>query len=199
MNIVLIFERARELLFYPARAWEKIKGEKPGRDLIVYPLVLALVQPVAIMIGYWLIGLWIGSNGYVRMSFLNSFYSALVAYFLSLLGVAVMAFLIMVLANYFQVESDMPSAAKLAVYASTAPLLCGIFQLIPGIRILMILGLYGAYQLYTGIPKLLKAAHDKEPPFTFTSIIAGIILMLLINFLISQYIFGILYSDILTY
>ncbi len=199
MSITWIFERARDLLFYPLRTWEKIKIEPADRNLAIYPAVLAIVQPIAIVIGYSIIGLWIGSAGYFRMSYLNAFYSALVAYFLSLLGVAVMAFLNMVLANYFQVESDVPSSVKLAVYSSTAPLLCGIFQIIPGIRILMILGLYGAYHLYTGIPKLMKAAHDKEPPFIFSTIIAGIILMLLINFLISQYIFGILYSDILTY
>ena len=54
--------------------------------------------------------------------------------------------------------------------------------------------------MYTGIPRLMKAPHDKESPFIFSAIIGAIILMIVMNFLISQYIFGILvfrYPDLL--
>jgi len=199
IHYMLIFDRAREIILYPQKAWDKIKEEKNNRILITYPLILCLIQPIAVIIGYGIIGLWMGPAGYFRLSLVNAFFSALVAYFLSLLGIAVMGFLTLVLANYFHVEGDIFSAMKLSVYSATAPLLAGIFQIIPGLRILMILGLYGSYILYLGIPKLMKAPHDKEPPFTFSVIIGGIILILLINFLVSQYIFGIIYSDVLTY
>lgn len=194
-----IFDRAREIVLYPQKAWDKIKEEKDKRFLISYPLILCLIQPIAIIIGYWMIGLWMGPAGYIRLSFVNAFFSALVAYFLSLLGIGVTGFLIQVLANYFHVEGDIFSSMKLSIFSATAPLLAGIFQIIPGLRILMVLGLYGSYILYLGVPKLLKAPHDKEQPFTFSVIISGIIMILLINFLVSQYIFGIIYSDILTY
>ncbi len=196
---MLIIERARDLILYPQKTWEKIKEERDYKFLAAYPLVLSSVQALAVLIGYGIVGLWMGQVGYFRMSIINAFYSALVAYFLSVLGVVVGCFLILVLANYFSAEADILSAMKLAIYSSTAPLLAGIFQIIPGIRILMVLGLYGAYLLYLGIPKLIKAPYDKESPFIFSSIIAGIILILLINFLISQYINGIIYADILTY
>jgi len=194
-----IIDKAREIIFYPVKAWDKIRGEKDNKRLLIYPLVLSLVQPVAIIFGYGVVGLWMGHVGYFRLSIINAFFSALVAYFLSLLGIAVMGFLIQVLANYFSAEGDIVAAMKLSIYSSTAPLLAGVFQIIPGIRILMILGLYGAYIMHAGIPKMMKTSHEKEPPFTFAVVISGIIMMLLINFLISQYIFGILYSDILTY
>jgi len=167
--------------------------------LVTYPLILCFIQPIAIIIGYGIIGLSMGPAGYFRLSLVNAFFSALVAYFLSLLGIGVTGFLILVLANYFHVDGDIFSAMKLSVYSATAPLLAGIFQIIPGLRILMVLGLYGSYILYLGVPKLMKAPHDKEQPFTFSVIISGIIMILLINFLVSQYIFGIIYSEILTY
>ena len=140
-----IINRAHNLLLYPGKTWDEIRDEKSGPFLFLYPLVLSLVQPVAIVIGYSLIGLWIGQVGYFRLSFADSFYCALVAFFLSLLGVAVSGFCILVLANYFSAEGDIVPAMKLAVYSATAPLLAGVFQIIPGIRILIIFGLYGAF------------------------------------------------------
>ena len=196
---MLIFNRAREIILYPQKAWDVLKEEKNKRMLISYPLVLCLIQPIAIIIGYGIIGLWMGPAGYIRLSLINVFFSALVAYFLSLLGIAVTGFLFQVLANYFHAEGDIFSSMKLSVYSATAPLLAGIFQIIPGLRILMVLGLYGSYILYLGVPKLMKAPHDKEQPFTFSVIISGIIMILLINFLVSQYIFGIIFADIMTY
>lgn len=196
---MLIFDRAREIILYPQKTWDIIKEEKNNRMLVTYPLILCFIQPIAIIIGYGIIGLSMGPAGYFRLSLVNAFFSALVAYFLSLLGIGVTGFLILVLANYFHVDGDIFSAMKLSVYSATAPLLAGIFQIIPGLRILMVLGLYGSYILYLGVPKLMKAPHDKEQPFTFSVIISGIIMILLINFLVSQYIFGIIYSEILTY
>ena len=199
MKITWIIERARELLFYPAKTWDKIKAETDNRSLIIYPLALALVQPAAIIVGYGLVGDWVYSGHYFRMSLIDAFYSALVAFFLSILGIAVMGFLAMVIANYFQVESDMKSAAKLIIYSATAPLLAGVFLVIPGIRVLMILGLYGSFLLYIGAPKMMKTTHDKESPFIFSMIIVSIIIMILINNLIGSYIIGIINSNILTY
>jgi len=188
----------RDLLWYPQQAWEKIKAEKDIKLLIAYPLALAVLPALAVYIGYGLIGLRLGPVGYYRMSFANAFYSALVYYMLSILGVVAMGFLVMVLTNYFTVESDIVSAMKLSAYSATAPLLAGIFQVIPGIRILMVLGLYGAYIMYLGVPKLIKTTREKEAPFSFSLIIAAVILMLLINFLVSEYIFGIVFSEVQT-
>jgi hypothetical protein len=193
-----IVDRARDLLWYPKRTWDKIKTEADPKLLVIYPLFLAVIPALAVYIGYGLIGLRLGPVGYYRMSFINAFYSALVYYVLSLLGVVVMGFLVMVLTNYFTAEADIFSAMKLAVYSATAPLLAGVFQVIPGIRILMVLGLYGAYIMYLGVPKLIRTTHEKEAPFSFSLIIAAVILMLLIDFLVSQYIFGIVYSEVLT-
>lgn len=196
-----IFNRAREILLFPKEAWEKIKLEeiKDWRTILIYPAALAFFSAAAIFIGYWFVGVRIGAVGYFRMSPVNAFYSAVVFYCLSLLGVVVTGFIILFLASYFSAEGDFFAALKLAVYSATAPLLASAFNLIPGLKVLGILGLYGAYLLYLGVPKIMKAPHDKEQPFIFTSIIAAVIMVLLINFLVDQYIYGILYGEILTY
>jgi hypothetical protein len=196
-----IFNRAREILLFPKEAWDKIRFEeiKDWKPVLIYPAVLALLSAAAIFIGYFVVGVRIGAVGYFRMSAVNAFYSAVVFYFLSLLGVVVTGFIILFLASYFSAEGDFFAGLKLAVYSSTAPLLASAFNIIPGLKVLGILGLYGAYLLYLGVPKIMKAPHDKEQPFIFTSLIAAVIMVLLINFLVDQYIYGILYGEILTY
>ncbi|KAF0134735.1 MAG: hypothetical protein FD145_452 [Candidatus Saganbacteria bacterium] len=193
------FLKARDIILYPVQTWEKIISEHDFKFLALYPVMLSIVQAVSIFIGYWLVGLRIGTVGYFRMSFINAFYSAVAAYILGLIGIIAGGFLILVIANYFSAECDIYNAMKLAVYSSSAPLLSGIFHIIPGVRILMILGLYGIYVLYIGLPKIIKTTHEKEQPLLFSSVISSVILMIIVNFLINQYIFGIVYSDILTY
>jgi hypothetical protein len=196
-----IFNRAREILLFPKEAWDKIRFEeiKDWKPVLIYPALLALLSAAAIFIGYFIVGVRIGAVGYFRMSAVNAFYSAVVFYFLSLLGVVVTGFIILFLASYFSAEGDFFAALKLAVYSATAPLLASAFNIVPGLKVLGILGLYGAYLLYLGVPKIMKAPHEKEQPFIFTTIIAAVIMVLLINFLVDQYIYGILYGEILTY
>jgi len=193
-----IYDRAREILLYPKTAWEKIKEENDIRKLIIYPLVLNLIPSLAIYLGYVYIGLQEGTR-YYRMLPLNAIYSVLVAYCLTLIGIVFLIFLIQVIANYFQSECDLFKSAKLAIFASTAPLLANIFYLIPGIRILNILGLYGAYLLHLGVPKITRTPADKEQTFIFWVIMASITITYLINNLIGNYISMTVISEVWTY
>lgn len=193
-----IYNRAREILLSPKTAWEKIREENDLRLLIAYPLILAIFPSLAIYLGYGMIGSQQGMH-YYRMLPINALYSAIVAYFLSIIGVIFLMFLIQVIANYFQSECDLLKSAKLAVYASTAPLLANIFQLIPGISILNILGLYGAYLLHLGVPKLTRTPEDKVQTFIFWVIMASIVVAVLINNLIGNFIFMTVVSEVGTY
>ncbi|MBI5699946.1 YIP1 family protein [Candidatus Saganbacteria bacterium] len=185
-----IFDRAREILLFPKEAWEKIKLEeiKDWKTIIIYPVVLALFSAAAFFIGYFIVGVRIGVVGYYRMSAIDAFFSAVVFFFLALLGVVVTGFIILFLASYFLAEGDFFAALKLSVYSATAPILASAFNIIPGLKILEILGLYGAYLLYAGIPLLMKAPHDKEQQFIFTSIIFAVVMVLLIHALVGSYV-----------
>jgi hypothetical protein len=70
--------------------------------------------------------------------------------------VYVMALIIDALAPTFQGQKNHPNALKLAVYSMTPAWLAGVFSLIPGLRPLSILGLYGLYLLRVGLPPLMK-------------------------------------------
>jgi hypothetical protein len=56
----------------------------------------------------------------------------------------------------------------------------GIFALIPGLRLLTILGLYSLYLLYLGLPVLMKAPREKAMGYTAVVVLAAIVLFVII-------------------
>jgi len=197
--MINLIEKVRGILLNPRRTWEKIKVEdgQALRNLALYIALLSLVPAFSIFMGYGWVGMRWGMV-YFRLPPLNAFFCALVSYLLSLAGVSFAGFMINFTMRYFQVEGNWETAAKLAVYSSTPYLLSGIFNIIPALRFLSILGLYGIYIIYMGIPILLKIPQEKMLSFIFTTSIILIVLAFMVNTLVSQFIFGFLLTEYLT-
>ena len=70
---------------------------------------------------------------------------------------------------------------KLAVYSMTPVWLAGVFSLIPGLRMLGALGLYGLYIFWLGVPELMKAPADKIVPYTAAAVVSGNVITLVIG------------------
>ncbi len=102
-------------------------------------------------------------------------------YVLTLVGVYVLALIIDALAPTFNGQKNQIQALKVAAYSSTASWVAGVFALVPGLRILTILGLYSLYLLYTGLPVLMKAPQDKAMGYTAVVIVAAIVLFMLVG------------------
>jgi hypothetical protein len=113
--------------------------------------------------------------------------SALVAYVLSLVAVYVLALIIDGLAPTFNGQRSQIQALKVAAYSSTASWVAGIFALIPGLRILTILGLYSLYLLYLGLPIVMKAPREKAMSYTAVVLLAAIVLFMLIGVVAGQF------------
>lgn len=86
--------------------------------------------------------------------------------------------------THFGGTSDRLNAFKLAVYASTAAWVAGVFNLVPGLGFLSILGLYSIYLLYTGLPVLMKVPQDKAGVCTAAIAVLAIIVMIVAGALI---------------
>jgi hypothetical protein len=54
---------------------------------------------------------------------------------------------------------------KLSVYSHTPLWLAGIFLLIPGLNFLLILGLYGLYLMWVGLPTLMRVPNERSLPY----------------------------------
>lgn len=179
MNIV---ERVKKILLEPKKEWEIISRETTNTSELYksYIMPLAAIGPVASIVGMSIMGISMPLAGTFRLPIITSIGSAVVQYILSLVGVYILALIVDFLAPNFSGEKNIDQALKLAAYSYTAGWLSGIFMIVPALGFFMILGLYGLYLIYTGIPVLMKAPREKALGYTVTVVIAAVIISMII-------------------
>jgi hypothetical protein len=153
-----LVKRAKAIMLRPREEWQVIEQE-PGRpsELLTYVAVLAAIPEVANFIGQSLIG------GYKPI--VPSLLRAVIAYGVTLAMVYIIAGVINLLAPRFGGKKNFGNAVKLSVYSHTPLWLAGIFLLVPGLNFLLILGLYGFYLLWVGLPMLMGAPKYRALPY----------------------------------
>lgn len=180
MNLI---ERVQRILLQPKDAWRDIAAEPTDTATLFtqYAMILAAIPAVCGFIGMSLIG--IGGFGLtVRVPFVAGLVNMVVSYALSLAGIFVLGLIIDALAPTFGGQKNSQQALKVAVYASTAALLGGVFSLLPALAMLGLLAaLYSIYLLYTGLPVLMKSASEKSAAYTAVVIIAAIVVGVVIG------------------
>jgi hypothetical protein len=181
-----IVGRVKGILLDPKSQWPKIESEPgdPGYLFPNYVMILAAIGPVCSFIGGWLIG-----YGGFHTAFVSGLIRAIVVYVLSLAMVFVMAYVIDFLAGTFNARRDFNNAMRVSSYAPTASWLVGIFNLIPFLGFLAILGLYSIYLLHTGIVVVMRPPADKAVIYTI-AVIACLIVLWFVVFGLIFTIFG---------
>jgi hypothetical protein len=165
--------RAKAILADPSAEWIRIESE-PGDAaylLTSYVAPLALVPAAFDLIGACIVGVVVPGVGLVRASIFDGLFGAVFGFVMTCATVLVLGVLIDLLAPIFGARRDFGSAFKLAVYSYTPVWLAGIFLLAPGLRFLGLIGLYGGYILWIGLPLLMKSPERNAPPYT--AIIVG--------------------------
>ena len=167
--------RVKAILLMPQTEWPVIERESGDVWVLFtqYVAILALIPAIAGFIGGVLVG------GY--MPFFGGLVVAIVGYVLSFVVVYVVALLIDVLAPSFGAQKNFPNALKLSVYSHTPAWLAGIFLLVPGLGFLRILGLYGLYLLWLGLPPLMRAPRDNALLYAGAVVLCAVLLVLVIG------------------
>jgi hypothetical protein len=153
--VMKLVERVKAIMLTPRAEWKVIEQE-PGKltDLFIkYVAILAAIPEVAHFVGQSFIG------GYTPI--VPNLLRAVIAYLVTFAMVYIIAGVIDLLAPRFGGQKSFPNAVKLSVYSHTPLWLAGIFLLIPGLNFLLILGLYGFYLLWTGLPQLMRVPNDR--------------------------------------
>jgi len=178
MNLV---ERVKAILLSPKTEWQVIEGEPGDANYLFtnYVAILAAVPAVAAFLGYSIAGLGIG-RALILAIFLYVVYCA--AWYVE-------ALVIDGLAPTFGGQKNFPNALKVAAYSSTAGWLAGIFQLLPPISVLSILGLYSLYLLWLGLPVLMKSPPDRATGYTAAVVVIMFVIMIIIGFIVGMVIF----------
>ncbi len=180
MNLV---DRVKRILLSPKTEWEVIDAEPATATELYtrYIAPLAAIGPISQLIGYSVFGITVPFVGTYRVPIGSAITQAIVTYILTLAGTYILALIIDALAPTFNGQRNQIQALKLAAYSLTASWVAGIFALIPGLRILTLLGLYSLYLLYLGLPVLMKTPREKALGYTAVVIVAAIVLSMIIG------------------
>ena len=184
-----IKERTRNILLQPAREWPVIEKEPQtvGQLYLSYIVPMAAIGPVASIIGLSIFGISLPLGGSYRLPLTNALWHALTTFVLSLGGTYMLALIIDAVAPNFLGTKNSLQALKLAAYTSTPAWLVGVLNLIPMLAFLHILGFYGLYLLYLGLPVMMKAPQDKALVYTGVVIVAAIVIFVIIGSITSYF------------
>jgi Yip1 domain len=183
--------RVKTILADPMAAWAQIEKDVGDPALLLrrYVAALALIPALAGFAGAAVIGVVMPSGAIARASLFNGAAGAIFAYVISCATVLVLGLIIYLLAPLFGGRRDFNSAFKLAVYSFTPVWMAGIFLVLPGLRFLALLGCYGAYLLWLGLPQLAKTPEDQRANFTAV-IVASALGLLYVTALAQRLVFG---------
>jgi hypothetical protein len=158
-----IAARAQRLLLRPSEEWVQIADEPmtEGEIYRQWVMPLAAIPPACNLLG----SLLFSAHG-ARPHLLPALGAAVLQYVLLLVSIFVTGIVIDVFARRFGGMRQDVQALKVAAFSGTAVWLAGAFSLIPALSILTLLGLYGMYLLYTGLPICMRAPKEKALGYT---------------------------------
>ncbi len=152
-----LITRARAILTAPQVEWPAVEAESDDNLAVRYAAILSLIPALARFAGGWLVG------GHTPI--LPALFGAVVAYALSFGMVLAVALAVDLLAPRFDSRRGYGNALRLTAYSFTPVWLAGIFLLVPGASFLVVLGLYGIYLMWTGIPVLMRTPGKRTVPY----------------------------------
>ena len=170
-----LVSRAKYILTRPKFEWPVIDAESASiKGLFTnYAVILAAIPAVATIVGQ----IAFGHRGLV-----GPLLGGALSYVLSLVSVYVLGLIIDALAPTFNGTKDKVQSMKVAVYSMTAAWTASIFNLFPALAWLGgLLGLYGFYLLYLGLPTVMKAPQDKALGYTVVVVLAAIVLAMVVS------------------
>lgn len=176
-----IIERAGAILLSPTMEWNAIEREHDNVLLNSYVALLAAVPAVSGFVGFSVIGAGVPSLGTVRVPIFSGLLGAISGYLLAFVVVYLLAAIVNVLAARFDGSKNFTAALKLAVYCYTPVWLTGVFLLVPGLRFLCVLGIYGFYLLRRGLPVLMKTPEERALGYATTIFIIAFVIRVLIG------------------
>src|SRR5580658_2909221 len=175
--------RVKGILLSPAAEWPIIDREDtpPATVFGTYVIPLAALAAVVNFIRRSVIGINMPFGGTIRSPVTAGLTNAVLTCVMAVLGVALIAGIINLLAPTFGGVRDTRRALRAAAYSLTAAYVGTFLGLLPmGTLLSLLAGLYGIYTLYLGLPVMMNSKPDKAVGYTASvvvcTIVAGLIL-----------------------
>jgi hypothetical protein len=174
-----IVERAKAIVLTPRTEWPVIADEATtAQDIYVrYVAPLVGVGVLASLIGGVLIGIPVPLLGTVRLGIGAALGGAILHFVLSFVAIFVVTMIVDALAPTFGGQKDALRALKVTAYSFTPAWVAAILTIVPALGfVAALLGLYGLYLMYLGLPVLMRAPADKALGYTVVVVLCAIVL-----------------------
>ncbi len=179
-----LITRVQNIALRPKEEWPVIAGETTSVASLYTGVIvpLALIGPVCLFLSALIFGQRIPVlNVTVHPAAGVLLGSLIVSYVLTLVGVGITAVIVEKLAPTFQSSGDLAQALKLVAYSQAPFWVAGVLNLIPFVGVLTLLvGLYGLYLVYLGMPTVMKTPPDKVLPYVLVVIGISIVVWIVI-------------------
>jgi hypothetical protein len=178
-----------EILTEPKPTWEKIRVDSWSVPELYLRVVipLALISPIAGLIGTTTFGWQIGTGEPVRLTLASALQISLVYFGAILVAVFVMGMMIHWMSETYGAVQPLQRCMALAAYTAVPLFLVGFFQLYPVLWINFLFGLpalaYSVYLLYSGTPVMMEIPVERG--FLFASAVLAVGLVALVGLLAS--------------
>lgn len=178
-NYKSLANRIKDIILNPREEWPKIAVEPISNKDIILQVVLPLTL-IAALISLFVV--WLGTY----LTFGVALKVAVLRFVLPMVTIIIAAIIANELAETFNSAKNLNASYKLIAYSSIPWLLTNIVvSLFWSLTWLTILGLYGVYLLYTGIPILMKTPEDKNPVYTLTVVVLIFVIQLILSAIFS--------------
>jgi hypothetical protein len=162
-------DRIRNLLVQPKSEWAKIAAE-PASVQSLYTgwiMILAAIGPVVRIV----LKLFFGVELELRV--------AIGTYVGALVGIALLALFVDILAPSFGGKRDYVASLKLVAFSVTPPAIAAIAAFVPvaGRLIMIAGGIYGFYLFFVGATPLRKSSAEKSASFTIVAALCAVVLI----------------------
>jgi hypothetical protein len=186
-----VVSRVKGILLEPRATWKEIDTEftKPAEVWGKYVLPLALIGPIALMIGMFIFGKPVPFTSLTNPASLSTIISTgIAAIVVALLSVFVLSRVISLLAPGFGGQRNDVQGLKAAAYSSTAHWIGGIFAVLPALYLVsLIFSLYSLVLLYVGLPIVMKVPNDRAMGYTAVVIIVTVVVFLIAGAVVSAF------------
>jgi hypothetical protein len=178
-----VVERAKAILLTPRTEWPVIADETTNaQDIYVrYVAPLVGIGVLASLIGGMLIGIPVPLLGTVRLGIGAALGGAILHFVLTFVAIFVVTMIVDVLAPTFGGQKDALRALKVTAYSFTPAWVAAILTIVPALGfVAALLGLYGLYLMYLGLPVLMRAPADKALGYTVVVVLCAIVLNVIV-------------------
>lgn len=182
-----IFTRAKFICLNPRAGWAELSSDRASTKNLFfgYILPLAAIGPACQYLRMISLGETTSKGAKYHWHLIHGLASSSLTYVVFLLSIIVTIFAAKLLASRFGGSLNFGDASKLIGYSLTPVFLGGFLTIIPKLSMLAALvGLYGLYLFWEGVPVFSGVTEEKRPKFISSVLGGSFVLMIILSLIL---------------